>query len=79
MTPANPMPRKARNRRGKPPGRRISEQQPVQNARQQYERYLALARAQALNGDQIAAENYLQHAEHYLRSMREAAAPEARQ
>ena len=73
MKPASPMARKARNRRGKPPGRRIPEQQPVQNARQQYERYLALARAQALSGDQIAAENYLQHAEHYLRSMREAA------
>ena len=33
----------------------------------------ALARAQALTGDRIAAENYFQHAEHYLRSMREAA------
>jgi len=36
-----------------------------------YERYLALARAEALKGDRIAAENYFQHAEHYLRSMRE--------
>ena len=79
MTPAtNPMPRKTRNRRGKPSGRRVPEQKPVQSARQQYERYLALARAQALSGDPIAAENYLQHAEHYLRSMREAAG-EARQ
>ena len=34
-----------------------------------YERYLALARAEALGGDQVAAENYLQHAEHYFRSM----------
>ena len=30
-------------------------------------------RAEMLRGDQIAAENYLQHAEHYLRSMREQA------
>jgi Domain of unknown function (DUF4167) len=42
-----------------------------QNAQRNYERYLALARAEALSGDRIAAENYLQHAEHYLRSMRE--------
>jgi hypothetical protein len=32
---------------------------------------LSLARAEALAGDQIAAENYFQHAEHYLRSMHE--------
>jgi hypothetical protein len=37
--------------------------------RRNYERYLALARAEALSGDRIAAENYFQHAEHYLRSM----------
>lgn len=42
-----------------------------QNAQRNYERYLELARAEMLRGDQIAAENYLQHAEHYLRSMRE--------
>ena len=40
-----------------------------QDARSSYERYLALARAQALSGDMIAAENYYQHAEHYFRSM----------
>jgi hypothetical protein len=34
-------------------------------------RYLELARGEALRGDFIAAENYLQQAEHYLRSMRE--------
>jgi len=44
---------------------------PPQNAQRNYERYLALAQAEALSGDRIAAENYLQHAEHYLRSMRE--------
>jgi hypothetical protein len=42
-----------------------------QDAQKNYERYLALARAEALNGDRIAAENYFQHAEHYLRSMHE--------
>jgi hypothetical protein len=42
-----------------------------QDARRNYERYLALARAEALSGDHIAAENYFQHAEHYLRSMHE--------
>ena len=40
-----------------------------QGAQRNYERYLALARAQALSGDMIAAENYYQHAEHYFRSM----------
>jgi len=42
-----------------------------QNSQRSYERYLALARAEALSGDRIAAENYFQHAEHYLRSMQE--------
>jgi hypothetical protein len=39
------------------------------NARRNYERYLALAQAEAQAGDRIAAENYYQHAEHYFRSM----------
>ena len=39
-----------------------------QNAQRSYERYLALARAEALSGDMIGAENYYQHAEHYFRS-----------
>lgn len=48
----------------------VSSQQRVpQNAQRNYERYLALARAEAVAGDRIAAENYLQHAEHYFRSM----------
>ncbi len=46
---------------------------PAQNsshdARRNYERYLALAQAQALSGDVVAAENYYQHAEHYFRSI----------
>jgi hypothetical protein len=43
----------------------------AQNAQRNYERYLALARAEALAGDRIVAENYFQHAEHYFRSMSE--------
>jgi hypothetical protein len=70
---ANPMSRKSKTRRSNASRPRLHIAKPVQSAQQNYERYLALAHAQALNGDQIAAENYLQHAEHYLRSMREAA------
>jgi Domain of unknown function (DUF4167) len=33
-----------------------------QNAQKSYERYLALAQAQAQSGDVIGAENYYQHA-----------------
>jgi hypothetical protein len=40
-----------------------------QNAQRSYERYLALARAEALAGNMIGMENYYQHAEHYFRSM----------
>jgi hypothetical protein len=39
------------------------------NAQRDYERYLALARAEALIGNTVGAENYYQHAEHYYRSM----------
>jgi hypothetical protein len=49
-----------------------------QNAQRSYERYLALAKAQAQAGDIVGAENYYQHAEHYFRSMssdREASPP----
>jgi Domain of unknown function (DUF4167) len=63
-------PRKPAIRRTKPPGLHSSNTKP-QNAQRNYERYLALARAEALSGDRIAAENYFQHAEHYLRSMHE--------
>ena len=41
-----------------------------QNAQRNYERYLALARAEAQIGNAVAAENYYQYAEHYFRSMR---------
>jgi hypothetical protein len=37
------------------------------NAFQVHEKYLALARDAQSAGDRIAAENYLQHAEHYYR------------
>ncbi len=40
-----------------------------QNEQRSYERYLALAKAQAQAGDTVGAENYYQHAEHYFRSM----------
>ena len=40
-----------------------------QNAHRNYERYLALAQAEALSGNRVEAENYYQHAEHYFRSM----------
>jgi hypothetical protein len=40
-----------------------------QSVRANYERYLALARAQTLAGDQVEAENSYQHAEHYFRTM----------
>jgi hypothetical protein len=37
------------------------------NAWQVYEKYQALARDAQSAGDRVAAENYLQHAEHYFR------------
>ena len=37
--------------------------------KQSHERYLDLARAEAQNGNTVAAENYYQHAEHYFRQM----------
>ena len=41
------------------------------NAKRGYERYVALAKASSISGDAIETENYYQHAEHYLRAMRE--------
>jgi hypothetical protein len=40
-----------------------------QNARRNYEKYLALARTEAQSGNAVGAENYYQYAEHYYRSM----------
>ncbi len=39
-----------------------------QNAERNYERYMALARAEAQLGNTVGAENYYQYAEHYYRS-----------
>ena len=41
-----------------------------QNAQRNYERYLALARAEAQMGNTVGAKDYYQYAEHYFRSMR---------
>ena len=51
----------ARSKRPEPKG--------SQNAQRNYERYLALARAEAQVGNSVGAENYYQYAEHYFRSM----------
>ena len=45
------------------------EQKGFHNAQRNYERYLALAQAEAQIGNIVGAENYYQHAEHYFRSM----------
>jgi Domain of unknown function (DUF4167) len=45
------------------------EQRGSHNAQRNYERYLALAQAEAQSGNTVGAENYYQHAEHYFRSM----------
>jgi hypothetical protein len=58
-------------RRTEPSGFSRPQAKNSQNAQRNYERYLVLARAEALTGDRIAAENYFQHAEHFFRSMEE--------
>ena len=63
--------RRTQSREGKVVRTRVPRQS--QNSQRNYERYVELARAEALKGDLIAAENYLQHAEHYLRSMHDEA------
>jgi len=63
--------RRAQFRKPKASGSQQPPTKAPQNAQRNYERYLELARAEAISGDRVAAENYLQHAEHYLRSMRE--------
>jgi hypothetical protein len=47
-----------------------AEPKSSQNAQRNYERCLALARAEAQIGNTVGAENYYQYAEHYFRSMR---------
>jgi len=61
----NPNPRQ-RNR----PQKARGPQNSAGNARHQYERYLARARAASLAGDVVEMESCYQHAEHYLRVMR---------
>jgi len=53
------------------PGSSAPKARNPQHFQRNYERYLALARTEALTGDRILAENYFQHAEHYFRSMDE--------
>jgi Domain of unknown function (DUF4167) len=68
----NAMPRRSQpTRRNEPSGLPRTQARNTQNIQRNYERYLALARAEALAGDRIVAENYFQHAEHYFRSMSE--------
>jgi uncharacterized protein DUF4167 len=69
--------RGARNRQQQRPGQqhRQNGNRPqgdsVNDAKRNYERYMALARDAASAGDSIESENFYQHAEHYLRTMRE--------
>jgi Domain of unknown function (DUF4167) len=68
-------------RYSRPPGPRVDrsnrrpsnssrpEQKNPHDARRNYERYLALAQAEAQIGNSIGAENYYQYAEHYFRLM----------
>jgi hypothetical protein len=41
----------------------------LQHAQRTYERYLALARAEARVGNTVGAEHYYQYAQHYYRLM----------
>ena len=68
--PTRAIPHRGRFRKDKAAGFRADNNRAPRNDRRDYERYLALAHAESLRGDPIAAENYFQHAEHYLRSMR---------
>jgi len=43
------------------------------NARANYERYITLARESVQVGDTVETENWLQHADHYFRMMRDPA------
>ena len=71
MTNAMPRRRSQPTQRNEPSGFRRPRARNAQNFQRNYERYLALARAEALAGDRIVAENYFQHAEHYFRAMRD--------
>lgn len=62
------MKRKSRQKFERAANRQRSHAPKGSSARAKYERYLALARAEDGNGDPVAAQNYYQHAEHYLRA-----------
>jgi Domain of unknown function (DUF4167) len=62
-------PAAGRSNRWRPNGAR-SVSRHSQNAQKDYERYLALARAETQIGNTVGAENYYQYAEHYFRLMR---------
>jgi hypothetical protein len=68
MTGATPR-RSQPARRKESSGFPRSQTSNVQSAERNYQRYLVLARAEALAGDRITAEGYFQQAEHYFRSM----------
>ena len=63
----------ARKRSARSKGNSTRSKNPAA-AKNNFERYAALARAAAAAGDVIDAENYYQHAEHYYRLMRREAA-----
>jgi hypothetical protein len=52
-----------------PNNQRPQQQRGGQSAQRNYERYMELARAEAVAGNVVGAENYYQHAEHYFRTM----------
>jgi hypothetical protein len=68
MTGATPR-RSQPARRNESSGLSPSQARDAQAAERNYQRYLVLARAEALTGGRITAEGYFQHAEHYFRSM----------
>lgn len=67
-----PSVRRQSNPLGRSPveGTRALPRQDYATARRQYERYVELAKASARTDDRVQTENYLQHAEHYFRTMR---------
>jgi hypothetical protein len=56
-------------RRTAPRWRTRKRRRRVRRTQRNYQQYLELARAEALTGNTVGAENYYQHAEHYFRSM----------
>ena len=66
---SRPSPPNHRNNPG--PGGSRRHDHTSANAQKSYHSYLALAREAASRGDTIAAENFYQHAEHFLRVLKE--------